>query len=360
MEKEKDNFLQNQHEIFMHRAIQLAKLGGSVVFPNPMVGAVIVHNNIILGEGYHQKYGEAHAEVNAVNSVKDKSLLNEATIYVSLEPCAHTGKTPPCADLLVKYKFKTVVIGCQDPFSKVNGAGIARLKENGIEVIVPILEKECIELNKRFFTFHQLKRPYIILKWAESKDGFIDKIRNDEKGINQITGKESKIRTHQLRSEEHAILVGRKTIEIDNPFLTTREVTGRNPIRIILDPTLKTSADANVYNDANPTIVINQLNEENKENIHFAKSEMRNIQEIVQKLYDLGIVSCIIEGGATTLNAFINEDLWDEAYRFVGELEFSNGIRVNPIKIAPQTQTKLENDSLFIYRNKSIIGKSNL
>ncbi len=220
----------------MRRCLQLAKMGEGNVAPNPMVGAVIVCNHKIIGEGYHQEFGGPHAEVNAINSVKDKSLLAKSTIYVSLEPCAHHGKTPPCSDLIVEHKIPKVVIGSQDTFSKVNGKGIKKLEANGCQVTCGVLEKECRKLNKRFFTFHEKKRPFVILKWAQTKDGFLDKKRNEgEKGIHWITAPETRSLVHLWRSKEMGVLVGRQTAAVDDPKLNVRDVTGKNPVRIILD-----------------------------------------------------------------------------------------------------------------------------
>lgn len=345
-------------KIYMYRAIQLAKLGIRLSYPNPMVGAVIVHNEQIIGEGYHKRYGEAHAEVNAINSVKDKSVFHNATLYVSLEPCSHFGKTPPCCDLLVKYQFKRVVIGAMDIFEKVNGKGIKKLQANKIALTYPVLEKESNRVNKRFLTFHQQKRPYIILKWAETKDGFIDKIRNGEKGINPITGIESQIRVHQMRSQEHAILVGWKTINTDNPSLTTRKVNGENPIRIVLDAQLKANKNATVFNDGAPTIVINRLKENQIGAVKFVQCTMENIQIILNQLYQLNILSCIVEGGAATLNSFINEEIWDEAYQFVGNNTFGKGIAVNRINFAAKNKFQYGNDNCFYYEKKTT-DKSN-
>ena len=256
--------MQNE-EFFMQRCIELASKAMGCASPNPMVGSVIVYNNKIIGEGYHEKYGSHHAEVNAINSVKDKSLLSKSTLYVNLEPCAHFGKTPPCSDLIIQNKIPEVVIGCVDTFSEVSGKGIERMRSVGIDVKVGVLENESRELNKRFFTFHEKKRPYIILKWAESKDGFIAP-KNQTKPF-WMTSSESKKLAHKWRAEEDAILIGRITAEKDNPSLTVREVEGSNPIRIVIDKDLKLSADFNLFNNDAKTIIFNQLkSEENNSN----------------------------------------------------------------------------------------------
>ena len=224
------------HEYFIEKCISLARKGILNVSPNPMVGCVIVYDGEIIGEGYHKEYGKNHAEVNAINSVKDKSVLKNSILYVNLEPCCHHGKTPPCTDIIIKYNIPKVVIGCIDTFSKVSGQGIKKLKNNSVEVIYGVLEKDCIELNKRFFCYHIKKRPYIILKWAKSKDNFIAPI-NQEKSF-WMTSDESKKLVHSWRAEEDAILVGRKTVVADNPSLTVRVCEGKNPIRIVIDKEL--------------------------------------------------------------------------------------------------------------------------
>ena len=232
----------------MARCLELAKKGAGYVSPNPMVGCVIVYENKIIGEGYHQKYGDHHAEVNAINSVKEQNLLSKSTLYVNLEPCAHFGNTPPCCEYIVSKKITKVVIGSKDISKKVNGLGIKFLQEHNVKVKLDVLSKQCTDLNKRFFNFQKNKIPYIILKWAETKDGFIDVIRKkNNKGINWITNENTKLLVHQWRSEEDAILVGRKTVENDNPKLTVRKVDGKNPVRIVLDPTLKLKTSFNVF-----------------------------------------------------------------------------------------------------------------
>lgn len=343
-------------ELYMLRCIKLAQLGKRAVAPNPMVGAVIVHDNKIIGEGCHQHYGEAHAEVNAVNSVQDKSQLKNATIFVSLEPCAHHGKTPPCSDLLIANKFKRVVIGCLDTYSEVSGKGIEKLRKAGIDVTVGILEKECRELNKRFFTFHEKKRPYIILKWAQTQDGYIDINRaNNEKGINWITQKETKSLVHQWRSEEHAILVGKKTIFNDNPSLTVREVKGINPIRVVIDSTNSTfNSDYNIFNQEASTIIFNSKLERSENNINWVKLEDYSIKNICNQLYKLNIQSIIIEGGAYTLNQFISSDYWDEARVLIGQSNFGSGIEAPSINFTPSYSETFFEDKINYYKNQKI------
>lgn len=342
----------NHHEHFMRRCLELASKGIGDVAPNPMVGAVIVHNDIIIGEGYHEKYGSHHAEVNAVNSVKDKSLLKEATIYVSLEPCAHFGKTPPCADLIVHHSFKKVIIGCQDPFSEVSGKGIERIKKAGIEVVVGVLEKESLELNKRFFTYHLKKRPYIILKWATSADGFLDKERSsDEKGINWITQAETQTLVHKWRSQEMAILVGKKTAMNDNPSLTVRKWKGKNPIRVLLDSNLEVKSSCALFNDQAPTLVVNTQKDGIQNNIKWVNANSHSMDDLLAVLYKEGIISIIIEGGHDILQFFIDNNMWDEARVLTGIPEFKTGLKAPIIKRKPITVFPYGRDMIQIFAN---------
>ncbi len=312
-------------EIYMKRCIDLAKNAVGHTYPNPLVGSVIVHNGLIIGEGFHQKAGENHAEINAVNSVKNKALLKEATIYVSLEPCAHFGKTPPCANKIIETGFKKVVIGTLDSHEKVNGKGKKLIENAGIEVVSGVLETESQELNKRFFTFHQKKRPFIILKWAESGDGFLDKDFKPTQIGNSLT----KQFVHQLRSEEHAILVGTNTALTDNPGLTTREITGRNPVRILIDFDLKVPENFNIYNNEAPTLVFNGVKDSVESNIKYIKIEKENfLENLLQKLYENQIQSVIVEGGSFTLQQFIDAEIWDEAIIIKNEnLKLTNGTK---------------------------------
>ena len=306
----------------MQVCIDLALKGFPLAFPNPMVGCVIVHNDSIIGQGYHQQFGSHHAEVNAIASVENKELLEKSTLYVSLEPCAHFGKTPPCADLIVKSKIPRVVIGSLDTFSEVNGKGIQRLKETGIQVLTKVLEKECRAINKRFFTFHEKKRPYVILKWAQTSDGYIAPL--NQKEPLWISSPESKILVHQWRSQEQAIMVGRKTVELDNPLLTTREVKGKNPIRIVLDRKLSLNKDLLIFNDDAPTLVVNdKLSSDNHLKIDF-----NNLApSLLKELHSRNIQSIIIEGGAQTLNTFIDAKVWDEARVFTSKKTLEKGVQ---------------------------------
>jgi diaminohydroxyphosphoribosylaminopyrimidine deaminase/5-amino-6-(5-phosphoribosylamino)uracil reductase len=337
----------------MQRCIELARLGMGQVAPNPMVGAVIVHEDRIIGEGFHQHFGGPHAEVNAVNSVVDRSLLQEATIYVSLEPCAHHGKTPPCSDLLVECGFKKVVIGCKDTFSKVSGKGIEKLIKAGIEVVVGVLEIECRDLNKRFFTFHERQRPYVILKWAQSRDGFLDRLRqNDETGINWISSPETKVLVHKWRSEEQSILVGRKTVQNDNPSLTVREFSGKNPTRIIIDGQLQLSSDLNIFSDDAPTIIFNRVKNDVKDNIEWIKITETSTQLILQELYKRNILSVFVEGGSRTLQYFIFGNVWDEARVIVGSTDFGEGAKAPSINKAPSESFQFSTDMIHYYFRK--------
>ena len=330
------------HDIYIKRCIELAKNGLGTTYPNPLVGSVIVYNNEIIGEGWHRKSGEPHAEVNAINSVKDKSLLSKSTIYVSLEPCSHFGKTPPCCDLIIANKIPNVVIGTIDPFAKVAGTGIKKLIEAGKNVTVGILEDECNELNKRFFTFHNKKRPYIILKWAESEDGFIAPLTKEKKEPVWITNEFSRQLVHKWRSEEQAILVGTNTIIEDNPSLTTRDWSGNNPIRIVLDQNNRISKESHIFDNQVKSITIT------KENINFNN----NIAlEITDFLYNEGIQSVIIEGGRQTLQTFIDVNIWDEARVFRGEIYFKAGTKAPTISKTNSNKEKILNDELLTFFN---------
>ncbi len=346
----------NLDEKYMQRALQLAKLGGVSVSPNPLVGAVIVHQNEIIGEGYHQKFGEAHAEVNAVNSVKDKSLLPESTIYVTLEPCSHFGKTPPCTDLLVRSQFNRVVIAQIDPFSEVSGRGIEKLRNAGIQVDCGILEAEAKELNKRFITFHTKKRPFVTLKWAQTSDGFMDRDRSEQNqtGINWISQPETQVITHQLRTSEQAILVGWRTVQNDNPSLTARAFAGTNPIRIVVDPQLQAPQNAVLFTDGLKTIVLNGKEEKELGSVQYVKLENFTPESILSKLHELQISSVIIEGGAFTLTQFIESGLWDEALVIVGEHAFKSGMKAPVLPKMVNRPIPFGKDLLNYYHNYSL------
>lgn len=337
-------------KFYIKRCIELASKAKGFTYPNPMVGCVIVHNGEIIGEGFHKKAGKPHAEINAIQSVKNPALFPYSTIYVSLEPCAHYGKTPPCAEKIVETVFQKVVIGAMDSHEKVNGKGKKIIENAGIEVVSGVLEKECKELNKRFFTFHQKKRPYIILKWAESSDGFMDK---DFKPY-QIGNPLTKQFVHQMRSDEHAILIGTQTALNDNPSLTTREISGRNPIRILIDFDLKVPQNFNIYNDEAETLVFNSLKNSDKKNIKFIKIEKENfLEHLMQKLYENQIQSVLVEGGSFTLKQFINENLWDEAVVIKNKnLFLENGTKSPELNVSFKTENFRDNVVEF-YKNKN-------
>ena len=342
------------HEKYIKRCIELAKNGLGTTYPNPLVGSVIVCDGKIIGEGWHRKAGGPHAEVNAVNSVKDKSLLSKSTIYVSLEPCSHFGKTPPCCDLIIANKIPNVVIGTVDPFAKVSGNGIKKLMEAGRNVTVGILEAECNELNKRFFTFHQKKRPFVILKWAESQDGFLSPTYKEEKKPVWITNAFSRQLVHKWRTQEQAILVGTKTVLEDNPKLDARDWKGNNPTRIVLDRTGKISEDYFVKDNKIKTIIITeQENLENSSHISFENAIFdSNLPfSVLEILYKNNIQSVIIEGGKKTLQTFIDANLWDEARIFKGKNSFANGTKSPDLKGNLVSKEAILNDELLIFKN---------
>lgn len=341
------------NNLYMARCLELAKKGAGYVSPNPMVGCVIVYENKIIGEGYHQKYGDHHAEVNAIKSVKEENLLSKSTLYVNLEPCAHFGNTPPCCEYIVSKKITKVVIGSKDISKKVNGLGIKFLKEHNVKVKLDVLSKQCIDLNKRFFNFQKNKIPYIILKWAETKDGFIDVIREKKnKGINWITNESTKLLVHQWRSEEDAILVGRKTVENDNPKLTVRKVDGKNPVRIVLDPTLKLKTSFNVFDSSSKTIVVNQSTDKEFKNLQYLKtSDKYMIDELLKYLFTQNITSIIVEGGKHTLNSFIEKNYWNEARVIVGDTIFNKGLKSPSLNKDWSIKKDLEKDVLYTYFN---------
>ena len=338
------------HEYFIDKCIILARKGALDVSPNPMVGCVIVNNGEIIGEGYHKKYGKNHAEVNAIHSVNDKSALKNSILYVNLEPCCHHGKTPPCTDLILKYNIPKVVIGCIDTFSKVSGQGMKKLKDNSVEVIYGVLEKECTELNKRFFCYHTKKRPYIILKWAKSKDNFIAPI-NQEKPF-WMTSEKSKKLVHSWRAEEDAILVGRKTVVADNPSLTVRMCEGKNPIRIIIDKELSLDKKSNVFDDQAETIVFNNIKSAIIDKTTYLKADFNNLNEgILNQLYNRDILSLIIEGGTITINSFIEKNLYDEIRVFTADKLLEKGINSPELPDINLIKTSIiNNDKLEVYK----------
>jgi diaminohydroxyphosphoribosylaminopyrimidine deaminase / 5-amino-6-(5-phosphoribosylamino)uracil reductase len=339
----------------MYRCLQLAKLGTNVM-PNPMVGAVLVHNDKIIGEGYHMKYGEAHAEVNCINSVnkRDNSLIQKSILYVSLEPCAHYGKTPPCTDLIIQNQIPKVVIGCKDIYKEVHGKGIEKLQNAGVEVVTGTLEKKCIDLNKRFFTFHGKNRPYIILKWAESGDG---KIAREDYSRVLISNEFTNHLVHKWRSEEAAILVGTNTALHDNPSLNNRLWSGKNPIRLIIDMKLRLPLSLKIFDKEVKTIIFNTIKSAEGGNLIYYKIEEENmLSRILQVLYNLDIQSVLVEGGAKLLQSFIDKELWDEARVIKNDtLIIQNGIGAPMLAnfiIADKEQ--YASDTITYYFNYSI------
>ncbi|PTQ96936.1 diaminohydroxyphosphoribosylaminopyrimidine deaminase [Mucilaginibacter yixingensis] len=346
------------HQKYMQRCLELASLGIGHVSPNPMVGAVIVHNDSIIGEGYHRQYGQAHAEVNAVNDALHKhsnaaELLADATIYVSLEPCAHYGKTPPCADLIIKHRIPRVVVGCRDPFPAVDGKGIEKLQAAGVEVTLGVLEQECLHLNRRFFTRVQQHRPYIILKWAQTKDGFF---APEDGSQFWITGPEAKHLVHKWRSEEDAILVGKNTVFADNPQLSTRNWPGRSPKRVVIDRRLELPETMNVFDNSVETFIFNEVKFDFVgKNKYIALEDFNYFvpQYILYQLYLQDVQSVIIEGGAATLKTFIDAGLWDEARVFTGDKVLNMGIQSPFIKGVMVSQSTIGSDTLNIYHKEN-------
>ncbi len=342
----------------MVRAIELARLGMGQVAPNPMVGCVIVHKGLIIGEGYHRKYGEAHAEVNAVRSVKNPDLLRESTMYVTLEPCSHFGKTPPCADLIVQQQIPRVIVGSLDPNEKVSGRGIERLRAAGCEVVVGVLEEECNRMNRRFLTFHQKKRPYIILKWAQTEDGFIDRSR-DEAEFGQptwITNDLSRIAVHKMRSDEAAILVGTKTALKDNPSLTVREWSGNHPLRMVLDRRGVLPKTCALLDQSIETLVFTEMGMVSKPNFEYIRINFD--QEMLGKINEIlvrrGIQSLLIEGGKSLLESYLREGLWDEARIYIGNKRFGSGIRAPETDWVLDREEALDDSLMRIYYKKEV------
>jgi len=359
----------------MHRCLELAGHGSGYVSPNPMVGAVLVHSGRIIGEGYHRQYGQAHAEVNCIDSVPetDQKLIGESTLYVSLEPCAHFGKTPPCADLIIRHKIPKCVVGCRDPFKEVDGKGIEKLQMAGVHVEAGVLEKECKDLNKRFFTFHTQHRPYIILKWAQTYDGFIAASLNpqdggifedsdDKKNVRKrllISNEYSNRLVHKWRSEEASIIVGTNTALLDDPELTTRLWTGKSPVRIVLDMKLRLPSSLKMFNDTVQTIVFNSIKQEEKANLlYYQLNKNENVvHQIADALYKLNIQSVLVEGGAKLLQSFIDENLWDEA-RVINNTQLTlkdrqiqNGLHAPLLQnFVKENEVTLMNDRIEIFK----------
>ena len=341
------------NEIYMQRCIDLALKGLRDVAPNPMVGCVIVHKNVIIGEGFHEEFGKAHAEVNAIHRVDDKEKLKKSKLYVSLEPCAHTGKTKPCVDLIIKHDIPEVIVGIKDPNPKVSGKGIEKLKKAGVKVTVGVLEDICIEVNRRFFTFHQKQRPYVILKWAQTIDGYLDKVRNDkEQKVNWISAPETQTIVHKWRSEEQSILVGRNTIINDNPSLTVREYGGKNPTRIVIDSQLQISGSLKIYSEEAPTLVFNRLKNEKSNNIEYIKIDETSTKNILDELYRRQIQSVFVEGGSRTIQYFIIDNAWDEARVIVGNKKFHEGYKAPVLNRIPVNSLPFGKDMIHFFKRR--------
>ncbi|WP_422079755.1 bifunctional diaminohydroxyphosphoribosylaminopyrimidine deaminase/5-amino-6-(5-phosphoribosylamino)uracil reductase RibD [Ulvibacterium sp.] len=346
------------HERYMRRCIQLAKNGLGTTAPNPMVGCVIVHQDKIIGEGFTSPYGGPHAEVNAIEAVRDKSLLREATLYVTLEPCSHFGKTPPCADLIIKHTIPKVVVGILDPHDKVSGRGVERLRNAGCEVVLGILEGACRQHHKRFLTFQEKARPYIILKWAQTLDGYIapDKsVRNEDPEPYWITNTHSRQKVHQWRSEEQAILVGNQTVLEDNPRLDVRHWHGKSPLRVVLDKNLKIKKDFHILDGSIPTLILTTVTDSSRyvegilyEVLDFSANLAEQICDVLHKHQ---ILSVLVEGGAQTLQTFINSGLWDEARVFTGTRTFTNGIAAPKLSGSLLQTESIHTDTLHTYQN---------
>jgi diaminohydroxyphosphoribosylaminopyrimidine deaminase/5-amino-6-(5-phosphoribosylamino)uracil reductase len=343
----------------MRRCLELAKLGAGAVAPNPMVGAVLVYNDIIIGEGYHKKFGEAHAEVNCINSVSkgNKDFVTGSALYVSLEPCVNYGKTPPCADLIIKNKIPKVVIGCRDVFKQVAGKGIEKLKDAGVDVTTGILEKESVELNRRFFTFHQKQRPYIILKWAQSLDGKIAALSGTNPIERTLISNEYTNRlVHKWRSEEAGILIGTNTALWDNPSLATRLWTGKSPIRIVVDMNLRLPSNLQIFDRTITTIIFNKIKQNEEENLIYYKITPVNfLQGITSALYGMNIQSIIVEGGAKLLQSFIGAGLWDEARIITsGQMIIDDGINAPVLKQCVLQKRELYFNDTITYFQSSL------
>lgn len=339
------------HDKYMKHCLKLAAKGLGNVAPNPVVGCVIVCKGKIIGEGYHQQFGEAHAEINAINSVKDKSLLKDSTLYVSLEPCSHHGKTPPCADAIIKHRIKRVVIGSIDPNPLVKGKGIAKLMRGGCYIVTGVMEKECINLNKRFFTFFLEKRPYIILKWAMTKDGYIDRKRKKQEKPLKLTGKAADKLSHKWRSEEQAIMVGINTVIRDNPSLTVRAVKGNSPIRIVVDRSLKIPSGSKIFNNFASVMVLNEKKNIKSGNVDYVKIKFdgENLNNLLGELYKRNMQSVIVEGGAKLLSSFIRQGFWDEARVFVSDKKIGEGIKAPSFTGKLNRKIKVGKDTLNLY-----------
>jgi len=343
------------HSEYMLRCFQLAQTGAGYVAPNPMVGAVLVYDQKIVSEGFHQRFGEAHAEVIALRNFPDDQIIEKSTLYVNLEPCSHTGKTPPCTDLIIAKKIKHVVISNRDPFPLVNGKGMEKLVKAGIKVTSGIHEQEGAFLNRRFFTFHNRKRPFVILKWAQTRNGYMAPAIeiNKKKGVTWITNQASRLMVHQWRSQEQAILVGQATVLTDNPRLDVRGIPGNNPIRVIIDPQLAIDSSFHIHNNSSPTLIFNHLKDSQNKNISLIKIEPgpEFIGTLLHHLFTRNIQSVLVEGGALTIQNFMDANCWDEARVFTGQVEFNEGLHA-PVPDGRLTDhVDVSGDILTVYSN---------
>ncbi|MDD4514865.1 bifunctional diaminohydroxyphosphoribosylaminopyrimidine deaminase/5-amino-6-(5-phosphoribosylamino)uracil reductase RibD [Massilibacteroides sp.] len=349
-------------EKYMRRAIQLAMNGRGAVMSNPMVGAVIVHNDRVIGEGYHRKYGGPHAEVNAIRSVEDESLLPESTMYVTLEPCSHYGKTPPCAELIVRKRIPRVVIGCLDPYPEVAGRGVRILQDAGVEVVTGILAKETFGLNRSFMTAHLRKRPYVILKWAQSSDGFIDKIRKDSSTPAVVLSPPDSMRlVHKLRAEVNAIMVGTRTAILDNPSLTVRNWIGDSPVRVVIDKTLKIPLSYNLLNGLVPTLVFTEKEAENRTNVEYVTIDFKReiLAQVLAQLYKRKLLSLLVEGGTTLHNQFLKEGLWDEIRMETAAISLHKGVPAPDVRaVLPLDGGEIRGRYKYIYNPDSYLESS--
>lgn len=330
----------NIDELYMRRCLQLAAMAQGHTSPNPMVGAVVVCDGRIIGEGYHRCCGEAHAEVNAINSVADKSLLTRSTIYVSLEPCSHYGKTPPCCDLIIKCGIPRVVVGCLDPFPQVCGRGVGKLREHGISVAINVLEEECKALNRKFITFQQKGRPYITLKWAQSHDGYIDRMRRSDEPPTQFSTAITRVWSHRLRATNDAIIVGTNTVIKDNPSLTTRYWAGRNPLRITIDRKGRIPAGAAMLDGTTDTLILGQNRCADKVRAIPLQPHQSSIETLLKELFARNIQSLIVEGGTQLLQSFIDSNLWDEARIETTPIQLCRGVKAPTIQGMEIEQTR--------------------
>jgi diaminohydroxyphosphoribosylaminopyrimidine deaminase/5-amino-6-(5-phosphoribosylamino)uracil reductase len=336
-----------KHELYMRRALELAEMGRGRVSPNPLVGCVIIVDDEIIGEGYHERYGRPHAEANAVAAVRNPDLLEKATVYVTLEPCAHVGKTPPCADMLVSKKVREVIIAAVDSNPLVRGKGIAKLRDAGISVTTGVLEKEARSQNRRFFTQIEKKRPYILLKWAQTRDGFVARSDYDSKWISNIHSRQL---VHRWRAEEDAVLVGTKTAHYDNPRLNVRDWSGRDPLRIVIDKQLTLDPNGHLFDRTQPTICYNLIKEEVQQNLHFVKlTPDFQVGDLLADLHSRKIQSVLVEGGSILLQHFISQDLWDEARVFTGDVAFGSGIPSPHLTRVPNQTLDNMGDRLDVY-----------